>query len=386
VHYRDARTDGVAEQVLARIPAAELYATTGTAQLPFNTIYQLAAAAGTPQLAAARTLLLIPDLLGYWLTGEVGAEITNASTTQLYDARQQCWATGVIAAAGLPGRLFPPLRQPGTILGPLRPEIAGRSPLPVITVGSHDTASAVAAVPASGASFGYISCGTWSLVGVELDHPVLTEASRLANFTNEAGLDGTVRYLRNVMGLWLLQESVRAWAGAGQPADLAGLLGAAARRPARQAVIDPDDPVFLPPGDMPARIAEACRRTGQPAPPDPPGVVRCILDSLALAYRRAIRQAQELSGRQVDVVHVVGGGARNELLMQLTADACGLPVVAGPTEAAALGNILVQARTLGAAPGGLDGMRALLRATQPLRRYPPTPGTTAAWDAAARRV
>jgi sugar (pentulose or hexulose) kinase len=386
VHYRDARTDGVAEQVLARIPAAELYATTGTAQLPFNTIYQLAAAAGTPQLAAARTLLLIPDLLGYWLTGEVGAEITNASTTQLYDARQQCWATGVIAAAGLPGQLFPPLRQPGTILGPLRPEIAGRTPLPVITVGSHDTASAVAAVPASGASFGYISCGTWSLVGVELDHPVLTEVSRLANFTNEAGLDGTVRYLRNVMGLWLLQESVRAWADAGQPADLAGLLGAAARRPARQAVIDPDDPVFLPPGDMPGRIAEACRRTGQPAPPDPPGVVRCILDSLALAYRRAIRQAQELSGRQVDVVHVVGGGARNELLMQLTADACGRPVVAGPTEAAALGNILVQARTLGAAPGGLDGMRVLLRATQPLRRYAPSQGTTAAWDAAARRV
>ncbi len=386
VHYRDARTDGVAEQVLARIPAAELYATTGTAQLPFNTIYQLAAAAGTPQLAAARTLLLIPDLLGYWLTGEVGAEITNASTTQLYDARQRCWATGVIAAAGLPGQLFPPLRQPGTILGPLRPEIAGRTPLPVITVGSHDTASAVAAVPASGARFGYISCGTWSLVGVELDHPVLTEASRLANFTNEAGLDGTVRYLRNVMGLWLLQESVRAWADAGQPADLAGLLGAAARRPARQAVIDPDDPVFLPPGDMPGRIAEACRRTGQPAPPDPPGVVRCILDSLALAYRRAIRQAQELSGRQVDVVHVVGGGARNELLMQLTADACGRPVVAGPTEAAALGNILVQARTLGAAPGGLDGMRALLRATQPLRRYAPSQGTTAAWDAAARRV
>ena len=386
VHYRDARTDGVAERVLARIPAAELYATTGTAQLPFNTIYQLAAAAGTPQLAAARTLLLIPDLLGYWLTGEVGAEITNASTTQLYDARQHCWATGVIAAAGLPGHLFPPLRQPGTILGPLRPGVAGRTALPVITVGSHDTASAVAAVPASGPSFGYISCGTWSLVGVELDHPVLTEASRLASFTNEAGLDGTVRYLRNVMGLWLLQESVRAWADAGQPADLASLLAAAARAPARQAVIDPDDPVFLPPGDMPGRIAEACHRTGQPAPPDAPAVVRCILDSLALAYRRAIRQAQQLSGQQVDVVHVVGGGARNELLMQLTADACGRPVVAGPTEAAALGNILVQARALGAAPGDLAGMRALLRATQPLRHYRPTPGTTAGWDAAADRV
>jgi rhamnulokinase len=392
VHYRDARTDGVAGQVLARIPAAELYAATGVQQLPFNTIYQLAAAAGTPQLAAARTLLLIPDLLGYWLTGEVGAEITNASTTQLYDARQHCWASGVIAAAGLPGHLFPPLRPPGTTIGPLLPEVASqpglsllRAPLPVIAVGSHDTASAVAAVPARGRSFGYISCGTWSLVGVELDHPVLTEASRLADFTNEAGIDGTVRYLHNVMGLWLLQESVRVWADAGQPGDLASLLAAAARVPPRQAVIDPDDPVFLPPGDMPGRIAGACRRTGQPAPPDPPAVVRCILDSLALAYRRAIRQAQELSGRQVDVVHVVGGGARNTLLMQLTADACGLPVVAGPTEAAALGNILVQARALGAAPGDLDGMRALLRATQPLHRYEPS-GDTRAWDAAARRV
>jgi sugar (pentulose or hexulose) kinase len=392
VHYRDARTDGVAGQVLARIPAARLYATTGVQQLPFNTIYQLAAAAGTPQLAVARTLLLIPDLLGYWLTGEVGAEITNASTTQLYDARQHCWATGVIAAAGLPGHLFPPLRPPGSIIGPLLPEIASqpglsvlRVPLPVIAVGSHDTASAVAAVPAQSRSFGYISCGTWSLVGVELDHPVLTEASRLANFTNEAGIDGTVRYLHNVMGLWLLQESVRVWADAGQPDDLAGLLAAAARVPPRQAVIDPDDPVFLPPGDMPGRIAEACRRTGQPVPPDPPAVVRCILDSLALAYWRAIRQAQELSGQPVDVVHVVGGGARNTLLMQLTADACGLPVVAGPIEAAALGNILVQARALGAAPGDLAGMRALLRATQPLQRFQPS-GDSAAWDAAARRV
>jgi sugar (pentulose or hexulose) kinase len=393
VHYRDARTAGVAAKVLARIPAAELYATTGAAQLPFNTIYQLAAAAGTPQLAAARTLLLIPDLLAYWLTGEVGAELTNASTTQLYDPQKRAWADGVIAAAGLPAYLFPPLRQPGAVIGALRPDIAGqpgltarRAPLPVIAVGSHDTASAVAAVPAQGRAFGYISCGTWSLVGVELDQPVLTEASREANFTNEAGIDGTIRYLRNVMGLWLLQESVRTWADAGQPADLAALLDGAARVPPLQAVIDPDDPVFLPPGDMPRRIAEACRRAGQPAPQDPPAVVRCILDSLALAYRRAIRQVQELSGQQVDVVHVVGGGSRNALLLQLTADACGLPVVAGPTEAAALGNILVQARVLGAAPGDLDGMRALLRATQPLGRFEPSGVGAAAWDAAARRV
>jgi len=392
VHYRDSRTDGVADEVLARIPAADLYAATGVQQLPFNTIYQLTAAARTPQLAAARTLLLIPDLLGYWLTGEAGAELTNASTTQLYDARAHTWAAGVIEAAGLPPGLFPPLRQPGSVLGNLRPEIAGqpglatlRAPLPVIAVGSHDTASAVVSVPAAGPDFGYISCGTWSLVGVELDQPVLTEASRLANFSNEAGVDGTIRYLRNVMGLWLLQESVRGWADAGPPVDLPGLLGAAARQPPLVTVIDPDDPAFLPPGDMPARITAAARRTGQPVPDGRPALVRCILDSLALAYRRALRQVQELSGRQISTVHMVGGGSRNDLLLQLTADAGGLPVLAGPAEATALGNILVQARALGAAPGDLAGMRALLRSTQRLRCFEPS-GRGAAWAAAERRI
>src|SRR5580693_8280555 len=390
VHYRDTRTDGVVGEVLARVPAADLYAVTGIQQMPINTIYQLAAAARTPQLAAARTLLLIPDLLAYWLTGEIGAEVTNASTTQLYDTRAGDWAWDLIGRAGLPAGLFPALREPGSVIGTLRRELAAEpglgGPLPVIAVGSHDTASAVVAVPAQGRDFAYVSCGTWSLVGMELDQPVLTEASRTANFTNETGVDGTIRYLRNVMGLWLLQESVRAWAGAGRPTDLATLLEQAARVPALQVVVDPDDPAFLPPGDMPARIAEAARRTGQSPPADPPAVVRCILDSLALAYRACLRDVQELSGRAVHTVHVVGGGVRNALLLQLTADACGLPVVAGPAEAAALGNILVQARALGAAPGDLDGMRALLRATQPLRRFEPSGGTATAWDAAAARI
>jgi rhamnulokinase len=398
VHYRDSRTDGVVDDVLAKVPAADLYAVTGVQQMAINTIYQLAAEARTRPLATARTLLLIPDLLGYWLTGEIGAEVTNASTTQLYDTRAGDWAWDLIGRAGLPAGLFPALRQPGSVIGTLRPEVAGEpgltglgpgrpgGPLPVIAVGSHDTASAVVAVPAQGRDFAYVSCGTWSLVGMELDQPVLTEASRTANFTNETGVDGTVRYLRNVMGLWLLQESVRVWAGAGQPAGLASLLEQAARVPALQVVVDPDDPAFLPPGDMPARIAEAARRTGQRPPADPPAVVRCILDSLALAYRACLRDVQELSGRAVHTVHVVGGGVRNALLLQLTADACGLPVVAGPAEAAALGNILVQARALGAAPGDLDGMRALLRATQPLRRFEPSPGAAAGWDAAAARI
>ncbi len=398
VHYRDSRTRGVVDEVLARVPAADLYAVTGVQQMPINTIYQLTAEARTPLLAAARTLLLIPDLLAYWLTGEIGAEVTNASTTQLYDTRAGDWAWDLIGRAGLPAGLFPALRRPGTVIGTMRPELAeepglsglgpGRpgGPLPVIAVGSHDTASAVVAVPAEGHDFGYISCGTWSLVGVELDRPVLTEAGRVANFTNETGVDGTIRYLRNVMGLWLLQESVRAWAGAGQPSDLAMLLEKAAQVPPLQVVVNPDDPAFLPPGDMPARIAAAARRTGQRPPAGPPAVVRCILDSLALAYRTRLREVQELSGRAVDAVHVVGGGVHNALLMQLTADACGLPVVAGPAEAAALGNILVQARTLGAAPADLPGMRALLRATQPLRRFVPSGRAAAAWDAAAARI
>ncbi|MCW2907524.1 MAG: rhamnulokinase [Actinomycetia bacterium] len=398
VHYRDARTDGMVEEVLATIPAADLYAVTGVQQMPINTIYQLAAAARTPQLAAARTLLLIPDLLAYWLTGEVGAEVTNASTTQLYDTRARDWAWDLIGRAGLPAGLFPALRQPGSVIGTLRPELAAEpglsslgssrpgGPVPVIAVGSHDTASAVVAVPAEGRDFAYVSCGTWSLVGVELDQPVLTEASRTANFTNETGVDGTIRYLRNVMGLWLLQESVRTWSAAGHPANLAALLREAGRRPPLQVVVDPDDPVFLPPGDMPARISEAAGRTGQPPPADPPAVVRCILDSLALAYRARLREVQELSGRAVDTVHVVGGGVHNTLLLQLTADACGLPVIAGPAEAAALGNILVQARTQGAAPGDLSGMRALLRASQELRRFEPSSPDARAWEAAAARI
>jgi rhamnulokinase len=379
VHYRDARTDGVT----VPIPADELYAVTGIAHLPFNTIYQLAAAAGSPALAAARTLLLVPDLLAYWLTGVTGAEVTNVSTMALLDVTTGKWAADVIARAGVPAGILPPLRQPGEIIGPVSALPDARWPL--IAVGSHDTASAVVAVPASGRDFAYISSGTWSLAGMELDRPVLTQESRLANFTNETGVDGTVRYLRNVMGLWLLQESMRSWAAAGRTLELGRLLEDAAAIAPLRAVVNPDDPVFFPPGDIPGRIAAACRRTGQTAPDGAAETVRCILDSLALAYRYAIRQVQELSGRHADVLHIVGGGARNALLCQLTADACGLPVVAGPAEGAALGNVLVQARALGAAPDGLDGLRALLRSSVRLRRFEPS-GDGGEWAAAARRV
>jgi rhamnulokinase len=385
VHYRDQRTDGLAARVLGTIPAAELYAATGIQQLPFNTIYQLAAAAGSAQLAAARTMLLIPDLLGYWLTGQVAAEVTNASTTQLLDVRTRSWVLPLADRLGIPGQLFPPLRVPGSLIGSTLPEVTSRAglerPLPVVATASHDTAAAVAAVPASERGFAYISCGTWSLAGLELDRPVLTEASRLANFTNEAGVDGTIRYLRNVMGLWLLQESMRTWG----LSDLDRLLDAAAGEEPLRAVVNADDPAFLPPGDMPARVVSACRRAGQEPPRTPAEITRCILDSLALAHRQAIHQARELADRDVRIVHLVGGGARNALLCQLTADATGLPVLAGPVEAAAIGNILIQARSLGAAPDDLAESRALIRATQPLRRYDPS-GPQHPWQAAAQRA
>jgi rhamnulokinase len=275
------------------------------------------------------------------------------------------------------------------VIGPVRADLDERARpvtgLPVVAVGSHDTASAVAAVPAEGRDFAYISSGTWSLVGMELDQPVLTEASHRAGFTNEAGIDGRIRYLHNVTGLWLLQESMRAWAAAGVPAELSDLLARAAQLPPLESVVDADDPAFLAPGDIPARICAACAQAGDPVPATPPEIVRCVLDSLALAYRRTIARAQELSGRHVDVIHMVGGGVRNELLCQLTADACGLPVIAGPVEAAALGNALVQARALGAAPDDLDELRGLLRATQELRRFEPQ-GNGATWAAAARRL
>ncbi len=332
----------------------------------------------------------MPDLLAHWLTGAVGAEVTNASTTGLLDATTRQWAWELVDRLDLPRGLFPPLRHPGERLGELRDDVLTETgltgPVPVTAVGSHDTASAVVGVPAADDRFAYISCGTWSLVGVELEKPVLTDDSRTAGFTNELGVDGTVRYLRNVMGLWLLQESQRTWAAAGLTADLPDLLAAAARVPAFTTLVDPDDARFLPPGDMPGRIAAYCSETGQTPPQSQAETVRCILDSLALAYRRNVRRAAQLSGRSVENVHLVGGGARNTLLCQLTADACGIPVLAGPVEAAAIGNALVQARAGGVLEGGLAELRALIRSTHDVRLYLPTPGAESAWQAAEARL
>ncbi|MFH9567840.1 rhamnulokinase family protein [Streptomyces globisporus] len=385
VHYRDRRTEGVPERVWATVPPDDLYRVTGIQYAPFNTLYQLVAAQGTPQLASARRLLLIPDLIAYWLTGEQGTELTNASTTQLIDPRTGDWNRPLADRLGIDLALLAPLRRPGDPAGTLLPAVQERTgrpgPVPVTAVGSHDTASAVAAVPAGrGERFAYLCTGTWSLAGLELDAPVTTGASRAANFTNELGIDGTVRFLRNIMGLWLLQECMRTW----ELTDVTPLLAEAARMPALRYVVDAAAPEFLAPGDMPGRIAAACRATGGPVPHSRAEITRCVLDSLALAHRRAIREAQHLADREADVVHLVGGGARNALLCQLTADACGVPVVAGPAEAAALGNVLVQARAHGL-PGDLASTRELIARTQPLTRYEPS-GDPTAWEAAARRT
>ncbi|MEV0148908.1 MULTISPECIES: rhamnulokinase family protein [unclassified Nonomuraea] len=354
VHYRDARTAEVTERI-------DPYEVTGLQFLPFTTVNQLL----RERLDEAETLLMIPDLIGYWLTGRIAAERTNASTTGLYDVTRRDWAWDLVDRLGLPRRILPPITDAES--SPVREDVAaelGYSTV-VTQVASHDTASAVVAVPATGPNFAYISCGTWSLVGVELPVPVLTEQSRLANFTNETGLDGTVRYLRNVMGLWILQECLRVW----DHPDLEALL-AEAEHARTDAVIDPDDPSFLPPGDMPARIDAYCTRTGQRPPEGRAQAVRCILQSLALAYKRAVDDAARLSGRPVEVVHVVGGGSRNALLCRLTAEATGLPVVAGPVEAAALGNALVQARARGLV-GDLAEMRDLVRRSADVRTYEP---------------
>jgi len=370
--YRDARTDGVAERVHQRLPAVELYRRNGLQHLPFTTLYQLVAEQDGPLLAAARTMLLVPDLVGWWLSGHLGAEATNVSTTGLADVRTGRWAEDLVALAGIDAGLLPPVHDPGAVLGGLRPAVAASTGLDdarLVAVGSHDTASAVVGVPATDERFAYVACGTWALVGVELESPVLGAESLAAGFTNERGVDDRIRYLHNVMGLWVLQGCLADWGL--DSGDLGALLDAAAELPAGGAVVDVDDPSFLPPGPMVTRVQRACEAAGQPVPVARPAVVRCVLDSLATAFARVVEDAVRLSGRDVDVVHVVGGGAQNALLCQLTADACGRPVLAGPVEATALGNVLVQARAAGAVTGALEDLRALVAATSDLVRYVP---------------
>ena len=382
--HRDERTTATVELTHAAIGPAELYARNGLQHLAFNSVFQLVADRDSGLLALADGMLLLPDLFGFWLTGTRVAERTNASTTGLLSARDGRWDAELAVLLDLPPTILPTLVDAGTTLGGLSAGTArdiGTTTAQLTAVASHDTASAVAAVPATDPEFGYISCGTWSLVGVELEQPVLTEASRRARFTNELGLDGRIRYLHNVNGLWLLSETVRDWEQCGTHVDLPLLLAQAAEVPGPIPIFDADDPVFLPPGDMPDRIGRWLADHDLPTPQSRPALVRSILQSLATTFARVLSAAQALSGQQMRAVHLVGGGSQNRLLCQLTADASGLPVFAGPVEATAIGNVLVQARALGWVHGDIETLRALVsRHFRPVRY---SPRSTAAISAAA---
>lgn len=371
-HYRDDRTARGVAAVHAVVPADELYAASGLQHISFNTVFQFAA--DGEMLREADRFLMIPDLFAYWLTGRSVVEVTNASTTALLDPRTREWNDDLIARVGLPRRLFPELIEPGEEIGSLTATMAAELSAPaglrVLAVGSHDTASAVVGVPMVRPDAAYISCGTWGLVGLELEHPVITDASFEANFTNEGGVDGRVRFLHNVMGLWLLSETIRSWEAESGPVDLGRLLVDAAAVTEEVPIFDASDERFMAPGDMPGRIAAALAEQGDAVPAARPAMARCILESLAAAFAEAVRDAGRLADREVGVIHLVGGGALNSLLCQLVADRSGMLVLAGPVEATAIGNVLVQARAQGLG-GTLDELRALVSLAYPPQRFEP---------------
>ncbi|MBX6313847.1 MAG: rhamnulokinase [Isosphaeraceae bacterium] len=394
VHYRDARTEGMMDAAFARVPRERIYAITGLQFLPFNTLFQLLALRrqGSPLLDVAETLLMMPDLFGWLLTGRRAGERTDASTTQLLDPSTGTWSDELCSALDLPRSILPDLIEPGTELGPLLKSVAdevGTPRLTVLATAGHDTAAAVAAVPVTrgAAAAGppdwcYLSSGTWSLMGVEVPRPIINEATLRYNFTNEGGVAGTTRLLKNIMGLWLVQECRRTWARAGRDYSYEELVPRAEAARPFAALVDPDDPSFLAPGDMPARLAAFCTRTGQAPPSDEGAFVRCCLESLALKYRWAVERLEEILGAPIQTIHIVGGGTKNALLCQFTADACGRPVLAGPVEATAMGNLLMQAMGRGRI-SSLADLRAVVAHSFPVRTYEPR--DPAAWDEAAGR-
>jgi rhamnulokinase len=375
VHYRNGRRAQAVDGVLERIPARELYERTGIQLLPINTIFELAAMAadGQPALGAADGLLLIPDLMQFWLCGSRVSERTNATTTQCFDPRAGAWATDLLERLDVPTRLFPDVVEPGSRLGSLRADVADEcrlSDTEVVAVATHDTGSAVAAVPFRRPDSVFVSIGTWSLVGLELERPVITDASFAANVTNEGGVDDTIRLLRNVTGLWLLHECRRTWADDGHDYAFEELVALARDAPGFEALIDPNDAAFAEPGDMPARIRAFCAATGQAQPTEPGSVARCILESLALKHAETIDTLAVVSGTRPREIHVVGGGARNELLCRWTADASGLPVLAGPHEATVLGNLLVQAMAAEEISSLAEGREVVRASVEPVLHEP----------------
>ncbi len=395
-HYRDARTARGVEFVTARVDWKTIFDETGIQFMPLNTLFQLAAE--TPdRLARATRMLTIADAFNFLLCGVARIDESNASTTQLFDPRAKTWSKKLIHALGLPERLFPSIIPCGTKLGPLTPGLSRESGLPAVEVVascSHDTAAAVAAVPALASpqtqdprpqtpSWAYLSSGTWSLLGAELPAPVITDACRELNFTNEIGHGGSVRLLKNIIGLWLVQECRREWEKAGQPFDYGTLTQLAGAAPPFVSLINPADARFIAPGAMPQKIAAFCRETGQPAPATPGATIRCVLESLALLYRRTLRQLEQLLGNKFERLHIVGGGSRNALLNQLTANALQIPVLAGPVEATALGNVVVQAIALGHLPS-LAAAREVIRSGFPIT--PLQPQAPAEWASQAARL
>lgn len=387
-HYRDSRTNGMVEKAFEIVPRRDIFEQTGLQFMQLNSLFQLLALVQqkSPTLEISDSLLFMPDLFNYWFTGQKANEYTIASTSQCYNMQQNDWAVALLKELNIPTHLFRQQKivQPGANIGRLLPtiveELGLKHPLAVIAPGTHDTASAVAAVPVSNAerdSFAYLSSGTWSLLGVEIPAPIINELSLAYNFTNEGGVQNTIRLLKNIMGLWLVQESRRTWAHQGEELSYAGLARLAEEASPFTAFVDPDDASFLAPGDMPGRIRDFCGRTGQALPESKGAIIRCALESLALKYRWVIEKLEEMTGRKLTVVHIVGGGSQNRLLNQFTANATGRRVVTGPIEATAIGNILMQMLALGHIDSLSQG-RELVRCSFPVETYEPQDIT--AWD------
>jgi len=387
-HYRDARTDGMLDEAFRRMPKDALFTHTGIQFMQLNTLYQLLAmvCAKSPILDIAKTFVTVPDLLNYWLCGEITNEFTNATTTQCLDPIKRDWSQPVLEAMGIPTHLFGQVTAPGTPLGTLLPDIAeetGAENIKVVLPACHDTGSAVVAVPAQNQDFAWISSGTWSIMGAEVKEPALGEKALAYNFTNEGGVFDTWRLSKNIMGLWLVQECRREWQRLGQDHSYDEMTRLAAESEAFLAVINPDDDAFFHPGDMPERIRQYCQKTGQRVPQTKGEVLRVALESLALKYRWVLERTEELSGKRLAPIHIIGGGTKNRLLNQLTADATNRTVVTGPVEATAIGNILMQAIGLGHL-GSLPDAREVVRNSFEVEEY--HPGNRDGWDNAYKKM
>jgi len=387
VHYRDARTDGILEKAFAVMPREEIFSRTGLQFMQINTLYQLYSMVleKSPLLQVADKMLMMPSLLNYLFTGRMVDEATAVSTSQLIDPRTGGFVRELFDTFGIPFKITPEIIKPGQVIGGIRQDISaelGIKPVPVAAVGSHDTASAVAAVPAESGNWCYISSGTWSLMGLEIPEPFIDEKTVRYGFTNEGGVGGTIRYLKNIMGLWLVQECKRQWAKEGEDISYARLTEMAAEAEPRRSFVNCNSSIFLAPGGMVERIANFCRDTAQPVPESKGQVVRCALESLALTYRDTLNALEDVLGKRIDVIHIVGGGTQNTLLSQMTADACNRQVVAGPVEATAIGNILMQAVALGDLASTAE-LREVVRNSYAPVHYDPR--DTAKWDDAWER-